>query len=177
MMTSSCPGIWRKCRMARPREFEETAIVDAAIQCFLSRGYEVTLVRDLAEKMGTTGARLYARGHGSPAACSTEADRGAPICDAHIVHSQPVTRFAVRIALGVRLAEDFAEDRLAFCDGLPPEMAASMNVDLVASRHLKSPLLSGAIVKLGAATSIPTPVNRAIDDILALYIDGRQEKS
>jgi 2-dehydropantoate 2-reductase len=83
----------------------------------------------------------------------------------------------VRIALGVRLAEDFAEDRLAFCDGLPPEMAASMNVDLVASRHLKSPSLSGAIVKLGAATSIPTPVNRAIDDILTLYINGRQEKS
>jgi ketopantoate reductase len=158
--------------MARPREFEETAIVDAAIKCHWSRGYEVTSVRDLAERMGVTGASL-----GSPAVCSTEADRGAPICDAHIVHSQPVTRFAVRIALGVRLAEDFAEDRLAFCDGLPPEMAASMNVDLVVSRHLKSPLLSGAIVKLGAATSIPTPVNRAIDDILTLYINGRQEKS
>jgi ketopantoate reductase len=157
--------------MARPREFEETAIVDAAIKCHWSRGYEVTSVRDLAERMGVTGASL-----GSPAACSTEADRGAPICDAHI-HSQPVTRFAVRIALGVSLAEDFAEDRLAFCDGLPTEMAASMNVDLLAGRRLESPWLSGAIVKLGAVASIPTPVNRAIDDILALYIDGRQEKS
>ena len=84
---------------------------------------------------------------------------------------------AVGRALGVRLAEDFAEDRLAFCDGLPPEMVASMNVDLVAGRRLESPWLSGAIVKLGAAASILTPVNRAIDDILALYIDGRQEKS
>ena len=84
---------------------------------------------------------------------------------------------AVGRALGVRLAEDFAEDRLAFCDGLPPEMVASMNVDLVAGRRLESPWLSGAIVKLGAAASIPTPVNRAIDDILALYIDGRHEKS
>jgi 2-dehydropantoate 2-reductase len=84
---------------------------------------------------------------------------------------------AVGRALGVTLAEDFAEDRLAFCDGLPPEMVASMNVDLVAGRRLESPWLSGAIVKLGAAASIPTPVNRAIDDILALYIDGRHEKS
>jgi len=84
---------------------------------------------------------------------------------------------AVGRALGVRLAEDFAEDRLAFCDGLPPEMVASMNVDLVAGRRLESPWLSGAIVKLGAAASILTPVNRAIDDILALYIDGRHEKS
>jgi len=52
-----------------------------------------------------------------------------------------------------------------------------MNVDLVAGRRLESPWLSGAIVKLGAAASILTPVNRAIDDILALYIDGRHEKS
>ena len=59
MMTSSCPGFWRKGRMARPREFEEMTIVDAAIQSFWSRGYEVTSVRDLAEKMGITGASLY----------------------------------------------------------------------------------------------------------------------
>ena len=83
---------------------------------------------------------------------------------------------AVGRALGVTLAEDFAEDRLAFCDGLPAEMVASMYADLVAGRRLESPWLSGAIVKLGAASSIPTPVNRAIDDILALYVEGRGEK-
>ncbi len=42
--------------MARPREFDETAVLQAAIQCFWSRGYEATSVRDLAEKMGLTGA-------------------------------------------------------------------------------------------------------------------------
>jgi len=45
--------------MARPREFDETAVLEAAIQCFWSRGYEATSVRDLAEKMGLTGASLY----------------------------------------------------------------------------------------------------------------------
>jgi TetR/AcrR family transcriptional repressor of nem operon len=45
--------------MARPREFDETAVLDAAVQCFWARGYEATSVRDLADKMGITGASLY----------------------------------------------------------------------------------------------------------------------
>src|ERR1700683_4304092 len=45
--------------MARPREFNETAVLEAAIQCFWSQGYEATSVRDLAENMGITGASLY----------------------------------------------------------------------------------------------------------------------
>ncbi len=45
--------------MARPREFEETAVLDAAVQCFWSRGYEATSVRDLVERTGITGASLY----------------------------------------------------------------------------------------------------------------------
>ncbi len=45
--------------MARPREFDEAAVLEAATQCFWSRGYQATSVRDLAEKMGITGASLY----------------------------------------------------------------------------------------------------------------------
>ncbi len=45
--------------MARPRAFDETAVLDAAMQCFWARGYEATSVRDLAERMGITGASLY----------------------------------------------------------------------------------------------------------------------
>ncbi len=45
--------------MARPREFDETAVLEAAVQCFWARGYEATSVRDLALKMGITGASLY----------------------------------------------------------------------------------------------------------------------
>jgi len=45
--------------MARPREFDEDAVLDAAVQCFWSRGYEATSVRDLIEKTGITGASLY----------------------------------------------------------------------------------------------------------------------
>ena len=45
--------------MARPREFDERAVLDAAVQCFWARGYEATSVRDLAQGMGLTSASLY----------------------------------------------------------------------------------------------------------------------
>jgi TetR/AcrR family transcriptional repressor of nem operon len=45
--------------MARPREFDENAVLDAAAQRFWIYGYEATSVRDLAQDMGITGASLY----------------------------------------------------------------------------------------------------------------------
>ncbi|UZE47962.1 TetR/AcrR family transcriptional regulator [Rhodopseudomonas sp. P2A-2r] len=45
--------------MARPREFDEAEVLDAAIQCFWTHGYEATSVRELAGSMGLTGASLY----------------------------------------------------------------------------------------------------------------------
>jgi TetR/AcrR family transcriptional regulator, transcriptional repressor for nem operon len=45
--------------MARPREFDEEAVLDAVIRCFWSRGYEATSVKDLIEKTGITCASLY----------------------------------------------------------------------------------------------------------------------
>ncbi len=45
--------------MARPREFDETAALDAATDCFWQDGYEATSVRDLAARMGITGTSLY----------------------------------------------------------------------------------------------------------------------
>jgi TetR/AcrR family transcriptional regulator, transcriptional repressor for nem operon len=45
--------------MARPREFDESTVLEAAMQCFWARGFGQTSIRDLAEQMGITGASLY----------------------------------------------------------------------------------------------------------------------
>jgi 2-dehydropantoate 2-reductase len=75
-------------------------------------------------------------------------------------------------AIGVALPEDFVERRMAFIETLPPQMTASMAGDLARGNRLELPWLSGAVAQLGQKVGVPTPLNRAVADILALYVDG-----
>jgi TetR/AcrR family transcriptional repressor of nem operon len=50
---------WAGGGMARPREFDEAAVLDAAALCFWKQGYEATTVRDLVAQTGITAASLY----------------------------------------------------------------------------------------------------------------------
>lgn len=84
---------------------------------------------------------------------------------------------AVARASGVALPAGYADDRLAFVDGLPGEMTSSMHRDLDAGRRLEVPWLSGGVVQLGEAVGVPTPANRAVCDILALSEPGRRERA
>ena len=79
---------------------------------------------------------------------------------------------AVGRALGVALPADFAEQRLAFADSLPEDMTSSMHHDLQRGNRLEVPWLSGGVVDLGRKAGVPTPANRAVCDILALYAQG-----
>jgi len=79
---------------------------------------------------------------------------------------------AVGRALGVALPGNFAEQRQAFIEALPSQMTASMAGDLARGNRLELPWLSGAIVELGEKAGVPTPLNRAVRDILALYVNG-----
>jgi 2-dehydropantoate 2-reductase len=81
---------------------------------------------------------------------------------------------AVGRAHGVTLPEDYAEQRLAFADGLPADMTSSMHHDLERGNPLEVEWLSGAVVRLGEAKGVPTPANRAVWDILALHAAGRK---
>lgn len=45
--------------MGRLKAFDETRALDAAVDCFWSRGYEATSIRDLADAMRIGGASLY----------------------------------------------------------------------------------------------------------------------
>jgi 2-dehydropantoate 2-reductase len=75
-------------------------------------------------------------------------------------------------AHGVDLPEDYAEQRLKFADGLPPDMTSSMAHDLERGNRLEVNWLSGGVVELGRERAIPAPANSAVCDILALQADG-----
>ena len=79
---------------------------------------------------------------------------------------------AVGRAEGVQLAEDFADNRLAFADTLPAEMSSSMLNDLERGNRLEVEWLSGDVVRRGIARGILTPVNRVLRDILSMHAQG-----
>jgi TetR/AcrR family transcriptional repressor of nem operon len=49
----------RRIQMARPREFDEDTVLEAATQGFWINGYEATSMRDLADRTGMTTPSLY----------------------------------------------------------------------------------------------------------------------
>ncbi len=72
-------------------------------------------------------------------------------------------------AMGVALPAEYAQNRLVFADGVSPDMTSSMHHDLERGNRLELPWLSGAVVELGAKAGVPTPLNRAVRDILTLH--------
>lgn len=79
---------------------------------------------------------------------------------------------AVAQARGVGLPADIVEDRLTLTRNLPPEMKSSMLQDLEAGRRLELDWLTGAVVRLGAAAGVPTPVSEEIYARLEPYRHG-----
>jgi 2-dehydropantoate 2-reductase len=84
---------------------------------------------------------------------------------------------AVARAHGVDLPADYAEQRLALADDVAYDMTSSMYHDLVRGNPLEVRWLSGGVVELGKAAGVPTPLNRAIADILALHAIGNRAQA
>lgn len=80
---------------------------------------------------------------------------------------------AVGLAHGVDLAPDYADVRLGFADEVAYDMTSSMHHDLERGHRLEVRWLSGGVVELGRQKGVPTPLNRAIADILALHAEGQ----
>jgi 2-dehydropantoate 2-reductase len=84
---------------------------------------------------------------------------------------------AVGRACGIDLPEDYAERRLKLADDVSPDMTSSMHHDLQRGNRLEVAWLSGGVVTMGAQCGVPTPLNRAIHDILALRAAGASKSS
>ena len=80
---------------------------------------------------------------------------------------------AVGRAHGVDLAEDYAEVRLQLTDDVAYDMTSSMHHDLERGNPLEVRWLAGGVVELGQRKGVPTPLNRAVADILALHAVGK----
>lgn len=98
------------------------------------------------------------------------------------IRSNPQTRafftdvmgevIAVAQAHGVPLTHDDLQAAVARADAVSPDMTSSMHHDLERGNPLEVRWLSGGVVELGGAKGVPTPLNRAISDILALHAAG-----
>jgi 2-dehydropantoate 2-reductase len=69
---------------------------------------------------------------------------------------------AVARAKGVRLESDEATRTMSYVDALPAEGFASMARDLIAGRRSELDALSGAVVRIGRESGVPTPIHAFI---------------
>ena len=79
---------------------------------------------------------------------------------------------AVARAKGINLPPALASDLMGLVDQLPPRASSSMLADLEGHRRLELPWLSGAIVRMGEALGVPTPVHRFITTVLKPHVPG-----
>jgi TetR/AcrR family transcriptional repressor of nem operon len=105
--------------MARPREFEETVVLDAAVECFWNRGFEATSVRDLIHRTGLTGASIY----------NAFGDK----------------RALYRKSLDHYVAKSIG-DRIARCETLAPLEAIGAFLDEIVRRSLEDPNCKGCML-------------------------------
>ena len=76
-------------------------------------------------------------------------------------------------ARGVKLADEYVEQRLAFADGLHADMKASLLHDLESGGKLEAPWLCGAVARMAGEAGLDAPVNRAVYAALKPHLNGR----
>ena len=79
---------------------------------------------------------------------------------------------AVGRARGIALPADLPEQTETLVDRFPFEAKSSMLEDLEHGRRLELPWLSGAVVRMGRAAGVPTPVHGFITAALSPFVGG-----
>ena len=81
---------------------------------------------------------------------------------------------AVARARGVTLAPGLLDEVRQMTASLPPHAKSSMLEDLERGKRLELPWISGAIVRLGDSSGIPTPTHRLINTLLRPHVNGHK---
>ena len=79
---------------------------------------------------------------------------------------------AVGRARGIRLPESVMSEIVQMVLSLPPHAKASMLEDLERGKRLELPWLSGAVVRLGRDSGVPTPIHTFIATVLKPHVNG-----
>ena len=79
---------------------------------------------------------------------------------------------AVARAKGVNLDADIVPKTWDYMVGWAKDLKASMQIDMEAGRPLELDALTGAVVRLGKETGVPTPVNDTLYTVLEPYRNG-----
>ncbi len=79
---------------------------------------------------------------------------------------------AVGRARGVDLAASVMDEVLGMVRSMPPNAKSSMLEDLERGKPLELPWLSGAVVRLGAESGVPTPTHALIETLLRPFVNG-----
>ncbi len=123
--------------MARPREFDEALVLDAAVQCFWANGYESTSVKDLSERTGLTAASLY-----------------NAFGDKRSMYRTALDRY-IETSIGARIRR---------CEALPPRDAIAAFFEEILRRSLSDRERKGCLV-VNSALEV-APHDPAIRDLL-----------
>ena len=114
--------------MARPREFDEDAVLDAAVQCFWKQGYEATSVRGLVAQTGITAASLY-----------------NAFGDKRALYQKALDHYV----------EASVADRIRRCEALPPRQAIEAFFEDIVKRSLNDPDRKGCMLVNAALDVAP----------------------
>jgi len=105
-----------------------------------------------------------------------------------VLRSVPETRALLREAMdeiaavarasGVMLSDDAVERALAAVDAQPASATTSLQRDLAAGRRSELDAWNGAVVRLGAAAGVPTPLHRFMyGALLPTELDARSART
>jgi TetR/AcrR family transcriptional repressor of nem operon len=145
--------------MARTKEFDETAVLDKALDLFWRQGYEATSVRDLTAELGISSSSLY-----------------ATFGDKHAVYLQALSHYR---------AVELAEVRAQLANGargadMLRHLFDALIDTLLATEERSGSFTLNAAVELGTRdTAVAEQLRDHLDDlteILGLYLLEAQSR-